>query len=36
MAENNELEKILWAAANKLRSNMDVTEYKLVVFELDL
>jgi type I restriction enzyme M protein len=34
MAENNELEKTLWAAADKLRSNMDAAEYKHVVLGL--
>lgn len=36
MADNNELEKILWATADILRSNMYATESKHVVFELDL
>lgn len=31
MAENGELEKKLWAAADKMRSNMDAAEYKHVV-----
>lgn len=31
---NNELEKTLWAAADKLRSNMDAAEYKHVVLGL--
>lgn len=34
MADNNELEKTLWAAADKLRSNMDAAEYKNVVLGL--
>ena len=35
MTENNhELEKTLWAAADKLRSNMDAAEYKHVVLGL--
>lgn len=35
MPENNrELEKTLWAAADKLRSNMDAAEYKHVVLGL--
>lgn len=34
MADNNELEKTLWAAADKLRSNMDAAEYKHVVLGL--
>jgi type I restriction enzyme M protein len=34
MAENNELEKTLWAAADKLRSNMDAAEYKHMVLGL--
>lgn len=34
MAENNDLEKTLWAAADKLRSNMDAAEYKHVVLGL--
>jgi len=34
MAENNELEKTLWATADKLRSNMDAAEYKHVVLGL--
>ena len=34
MANNNELEKTLWAAADKLRSNMDAAEYKHVVLGL--
>jgi len=34
MAENNELEKTLWAAADKLRANMDAAEYKHVVLGL--
>lgn len=34
MAENNELEKTLWAAADKMRSNMDAAEYKHVVLGL--
>jgi type I restriction enzyme M protein len=34
LAENNELEKTLWAAADKLRSNMDAAEYKHVVLGL--
>ncbi|MDO8723526.1 MAG: type I restriction-modification system subunit M N-terminal domain-containing protein, partial [Syntrophales bacterium] len=31
MAENNELERTLWAAADKMRSNMDAAEYKHIV-----
>jgi type I restriction enzyme M protein len=34
MAENNELERTLWAAAVKMRSNMDAAEYKHVVLGL--
>ncbi|MDP1624439.1 MAG: class I SAM-dependent DNA methyltransferase [bacterium] len=34
MPENNELEKTLWAAADKMRSNMDAAEYKHVVLGL--
>lgn len=34
MADNHELEKTLWAAADKLRSNMDAAEYKHVVLGL--
>ncbi len=34
MSENNELEKTLWAAADKLRSNMDAAEYKHIVLGL--
>ena len=34
MLDNNELEKTLWAAADKLRSNMDAAEYKHVVLGL--
>lgn len=34
MNENNELEKTLWAAADKLRSNMDAAEYKHIVLGL--
>lgn len=34
MAENNELEKTLWAAADKLRSNMDAAEYKHITLGL--
>lgn len=34
MTDNNELEKTLWAAADKLRSNMDAAEYKHVVLGL--
>ena len=34
MADNNELEKTLWAAADKLRSNMDAAEYKHIVLGL--
>ncbi len=34
MADNNELERTLWAAADKLRSNMDAAEYKHVVLGL--
>ncbi|MBN1537650.1 MAG: SAM-dependent DNA methyltransferase [Anaerolineales bacterium] len=34
MLDNHELEKTLWAAADKLRSNMDAAEYKHVVLGL--
>lgn len=34
MALNNELERTLWAAADKLRSNMDAAEYKHIVLGL--
>jgi type I restriction-modification system DNA methylase subunit len=34
MTTNLELEKTLWAAADKLRSNMDAAEYKHVVLGL--
>ena len=34
MLDNNELERTLWAAADKLRSNMDAAEYKHVVLGL--
>jgi type I restriction enzyme M protein len=34
MAENTELEKTLWSAADKLRNNMDAAEYKHVVLGL--
>jgi len=34
MAGNNELEKTLWTAADKLRSNMDAAEYKHIVLGL--
>lgn len=34
MVLNNEIEKTLWAAADKLRSNMDAAEYKHVVLGL--
>ena len=34
MLQNNELEKTLWAAADKLRSNMDAAEYKHIVLGL--
>ena len=34
MAENNELERTLWAAADKLRNNMDAAQYKHVVLGL--
>ena len=34
MADNNVLEKTLWAAADKLRANMDAAEYKHVVLGL--
>lgn len=34
MADNNQLEKTLWAAADKLRVNMDASEYKHVVLGL--
>lgn len=29
MEENNEFERTLWAAADKLRSNMDAAEYNI-------
>ena len=32
--QNNELEKTLWATADKLRSNMDAAEYKHIVLGL--
>ena len=31
MADNNELERTLWATADKLRNNMDAAQYKHVV-----
>ena len=34
MADNNELERTLWAAADKMRSNMDAAEYKHIVLGL--
>ena len=34
MAPNNELEKTLWAAADKLRNNMDAAEYKHITLGL--
>ncbi|MBU0710642.1 type I restriction-modification system subunit M [bacterium] len=34
MTANNELEKTLWAAADKLRNNLDAAEYKHVVLGL--
>ncbi|MBM3181238.1 MAG: SAM-dependent DNA methyltransferase [Chloroflexi bacterium] len=34
MPENNELERTLWLAADKMRSNMDAAEYKHVVLGL--
>lgn len=34
MADNNELEKTLWAAADKLRNNMDAAQYKHIVLGL--
>lgn len=34
MTDNNELEKTLWAAADKLRNNMDAAQYKHVVLGL--
>ena len=34
MSENQNLEKTLWLAADKLRSNMDAAEYKHVVLGL--
>jgi type I restriction enzyme M protein len=34
MTDNQELERTLWAAADKLRSNMDAAEYKHVVLGL--
>ncbi len=34
MSENQQLEKTLWLAADKLRSNMDAAEYKHVVLGL--
>ncbi len=34
MAQNNELETTLWAAADKMRSNIDAAEYKHVVLGL--
>ncbi|MCB0528834.1 MAG: type I restriction-modification system subunit M N-terminal domain-containing protein [Saprospiraceae bacterium] len=32
--QDNSLERTLWAAADKLRSNMDAAEYKHVVLGL--
>jgi type I restriction enzyme M protein len=34
MADNNELERTLWATADKLRNNMDAAQYKHVVLGL--
>lgn len=34
MADNNELERTLWATADKMRSNKDAAEYKHVVLGL--
>lgn len=34
MADNHELERTLWAAADKLRSNMDAAEYKHITLGL--
>jgi type I restriction enzyme M protein len=34
MTDNHELEKTLWAAADKLRANMDAAEYKHIVLGL--
>ena len=34
MSENQQLEKTLWSAADKMRSNMDAAEYKHVVLGL--
>ncbi len=34
MSENQQLEKTLWLAADKMRSNMDAAEYKHVVLGL--
>lgn len=34
MADNNELERTLWAAADKMRNNMDAAQYKHVVLGL--
>lgn len=34
MAENLELEKTLWLAADKLHNNLDAAEYKHVVLGL--
>jgi len=34
MTDNLELEKTLWQAADKLRNNMDASEYKHVVLGL--
>jgi type I restriction-modification system DNA methylase subunit len=34
MAENNELERTLWQAADKMRSNMDAADYKHIVLGL--
>ena len=34
MTNNNELERTLWASADKMRSNMDAAEYKHVVLGL--
>ncbi|MBI3235464.1 MAG: SAM-dependent DNA methyltransferase [Bacteroidetes bacterium] len=34
MTDNLDLEKTLWQAADKLRNNIDLTEYKHVVLSL--
>ena len=33
MADNNELEKTLWVAADKMRFNMDAVEYEHVALD---